>query len=137
MVIIIAGIKCFKGYCKALDILSAFTSAHTVPFILQLKVRVGLAYAYTRQPHSEQTAAVAGSYLAKWWLACIENVCVWNEPIVCPPLLTAFCRTAHTNNFTLNTALPWVLSKTPTEGDVDRMNSCRDAKKDRQTETPS
>ncbi len=64
----------------------------------------------------------------------------YNGPITRPPvlLLAAFSRTAHPNNFTLNTALPWVLSNTPATCEVDRMNGCPDNRRtDRQTETPS
>jgi len=35
-------------------------------------------------------------------------------------------RTAHPNNFTLNTALSWVLSKTPAKYEVDQMNGCQE-----------
>ncbi len=52
---------------------------------------------------------------------------VQNGLIACPPaLLLAVFFSAHPNNFTLDTALPWILSNTPTKCEVDRMNGCRD-----------
>ena len=37
----------------------------------------------------------------------------------------------RSQELTLDTALPWVLSKTPTKCEVDQMNSCRKKSKDR------
>ncbi len=56
----------------------------------------------------------------------VQNHFVRNGPIAWPPvlLLAAFSRTAHPNNFTLDTALPWVLSNTPAKCEVDQMNGC-------------
>ncbi len=59
--------------------------------------------------------------------------------IAWPPVLlrAAFLRTAHLKNFTLDTALPWVLSNTPAKCEVDWMNGCRDNRRtDRQAESP-
>ena len=63
----------------------------------------------------------------------VQNVPVRNRPIAWPPilLLAAFLRTAHPNNFTLHTALPCVLSNTPTKCEADRMNG---GQTDRQTD---
>ena len=66
----------------------------------------------------------------------IQKVPVRNGPIAWPPrwLRAAFWRTAHPNNFILDTALPWVLSDTPAKCEVDRMNSCRENRRtDRHT----
>ncbi len=54
----------------------------------------------------------------------VQNAPVRNGPTAWPPvlLLAAFSRTAHPNDFTLDTALLWVLSNTPAKCDVDRMN---------------
>ncbi len=41
-------------------------------------------------------------------------------------LYCAFSRTAHPNNFTLDTTLPWVLGNTPAKCEVNQMNDCRD-----------
>ncbi len=49
---------------------------------------------------------------------------VRNEPIAWPPVLQ-LSLTAHPNNFTLNSALPWVLSNTPAKCEVDWINDCR------------
>ncbi len=51
-----------------------------------------------------------------------------NGPIAWPLVLltAAFLRIAHPNNFTLNTAHPWVLSKTPAKCEVNQRNGCRD-----------
>ncbi len=65
----------------------------------------------------------------------VENVPVRIGQIAWPPvlMLAAFSRTAHPNNFTLDTALPWVLRNTPAKCEVDRMNGCRDNRRtDRQ-----
>ncbi len=68
----------------------------------------------------------------------IQNMPVQNRSIAWPPvlLLPAFSKTAHPNNFRLDTALPWVLSNTPAKCEVDRMNGCPDNQRtDRQTES--
>ncbi len=53
-------------------------------------------------------------------------------------LLAAFSKTTHPNSFTLETALPWVLSNTPAKCEVDWMNECRDnGRTNRVTEAPS
>lgn len=51
-----------------------------------------------------------------------------NRSIVWTPvqLIVAFTRTAHSNHFTLDTALPWILSNTPAEREEDQMNDCRE-----------
>ncbi len=48
---------------------------------------------------------------------------VRNGPIAWPPVLlhAAFSRTTHPNNFTLNAALPWVLSNAPAKRDRQRL----------------
>ncbi len=49
-------------------------------------------------------------------------------------LLAAFLRTAHPNNFTLDTALPWVLSNTGERCEVVQVDGCWDNRRtDRQT----
>lgn len=66
--------------------------------------------------------------LSSHWYDCSAvPVHIWNGPIAWPPvlLLAAFSRTAHPNNLTLDTALPWGLSSTPAKCEVDWMNGCR------------
>ncbi len=57
--------------------------------------------------------------------APFRNVAVWNRPIAWPLalVLAAFSITAHPINFTLDTALPWVLSKKVKKTDLAKIQN--------------
>ncbi len=59
---------------------------------------------------------------------CLFQMEAW-PPVL---LLEVFSRTTHPNSFTMDTALPWVLSNTPAKCEVDQINDCRD---NRQTDS--
>ncbi len=96
--------------------------------IMHVRMRQGLFFALSDVidafvvPGKHKSRKVEIKEQKTHWAHVLYRTSAW------PPLLllAALLRTAHSNNFTLDNVLPWVLSNTAAKCEVNGMNGCRD-----------